>query len=200
MGGAHRPLNFKAGGFPLAGRAPRRTPTGAGARFLSTEEGVTQMRYASETRVSVAKSRGEIEDMVQRAGGTRFAAMNDSVEARAVVLFELADRRVMFELPVPSREEFAYRERYGRRVKADPDWQMREWEQACRVKWRALALAIKAKLVSVESGVETLEEAFLAHLVVPTGEGARRFASVAVKAIAQAYTGGTLPPLLGSGQ
>lgn len=156
------------------------------------------MRYASETSVSVAKSRGEIEDMVRRAGGRKFGSAYE--EDRAVVFFELAERRVMFELPLPRVEDFAQRTVRGRKVKASAEQQESAWEQACRTRWRALCLAIKAKLVSVESHVETFEEAFLAHLVIPTEDGVRRFAAVATKAIAQAYTVGKLPPLLGSGQ
>lgn len=166
------------------------------------------MTYAADTSVSVAKSRGEIEDMVQRAGGQRFASMYEP--AKAMVLFELGDRRIMFELPLPSREAFEsstkqvgnnqFRKGEDRVVRNAPEQQNKLWEQACRSKWRALALTIKAKLVSVESGVETFEDAFLAQIVVPTADGARRFGELATKAIHQAYTGGTLPPLLGSGR
>lgn len=156
------------------------------------------MSYASDTSVSVAKSRGEIEDMVQRAGGTRFASMYE--DTRAVVMFELADRRIMFELPLPSREAYATRQVRGRVVPVDASRQQRDWEQACRSKWRALALTIKAKLISVESNVESFEEAFLAHIVVAGKDGrATRFSEFAVKAIQQAYTGKPLPPLLGAG-
>lgn len=156
------------------------------------------MKYASDTSVSVAKSRGEIEDMVQRAGGQRFASMYEPT--RAVVLFELADRRIMFELPLPNREGFATREdRWGTKHAVPIDKQQRDWEQACRSKWRALGLTIKAKLVSVESGVETFEDAFLAQIMVPTADGQRRFGEAATKAIHQAYTTGRMPPLLGSG-
>lgn len=155
------------------------------------------MKFASTTSVSVAKSRGEIEDLIQRAGGRRVAALLE--DSRAVVLFELADRRVMFELPLPTRDTFATRLVRGKRVPASPDQQQKEWEQACRSRWRALALTIKAKLVSVESRVESFEEAFLAQIVVADAGKATRFGEVATKAIAQAYTGGKLPPLLGSG-
>lgn len=156
------------------------------------------MSYARDTSVSVAKSRGEIEDLVARAGGSRFASMQEP--ERAVVLFELQDRRIMFELPLPRRADFEVRTVRGRPKQQPPERAQRDWEQACRSHWRALALAIKAKLVSVESGVESFEEAFLAHVVVPTSAGSKRFGELAVKAIAQAYTGGNLPPLLGSGR
>lgn len=156
------------------------------------------MTYAQKTGVSVSKSMDEIRMMVAKAGGTKFATAEEDGCAR--VLFELQDRRVMFELALPSVNSFAARKRYGRVVKADSAWQMGEWEQACRVQWRALALAIKAKLVSVESWVESFEEAFLAHIVVRDGSGkTQRFAEIATRAIADSYLKGRLPPLLGSG-
>lgn len=153
--------------------------------------------FARDTSVSVAKSRGELEDLVHRAGGTKFGSMYE--DTRAVVLFELGQRRIMFELPLPARDAFAVRTVRSRRVKATPEQQQHAWEQACRSKWRALCLAIKAKLVSVETGVESFEQAFLAQIVVPHEGRAVRFGQLATKAIAEAYTGGTLPPLLGSG-
>jgi hypothetical protein len=39
-----------------------------------------------------------------------------------------------------------------------------------REKWRAQLLCIKAKLVSVDSGIETFEDAFMAHVVMPDGQ------------------------------
>lgn len=153
------------------------------------------MRYASNTGVSCERTEGEIKRLVMTAGGTKFATMQE--EGHAVIMFELSDRRVMFDLPLPSVTEFATRTKYKRTVKAEPAWSHDQWEQACRSKWRALFLAIKAKLVSVESGVESFEEAFLAQLLVP-GEK-KPFGVTAIKAISQAYANGKLPPLLGSG-
>jgi len=44
---------------------------------------------------------------------------------------------------------------------------MRNWEQACRQKWRALCLAIKAKLEAVESGISHFEDEFLSQIIDP---------------------------------
>lgn len=44
---------------------------------------------------------------------------------------------------------------------------LRQWEQACRSRWRALLLSVKAKLESVEIGISEFEEEFLAHIVDP---------------------------------
>jgi hypothetical protein len=38
-----------------------------------------------------------------------------------------------------------------------------------RRRWRSLALAIKAKLEVVASGIATFDEEFMAHLVLPDG-------------------------------
>jgi hypothetical protein len=46
----------------------------------------------------------------------------------------------------------------------------KEWERACRQRWRALGLVIKAKLESVESGIETFEKAFMPYLLLPDGK------------------------------
>lgn len=155
------------------------------------------MSYAADTSVSVAKSRSEIQEMVTRAGAKQFGSMDD--DGKATILFSLKDRRVMFELNLPRVEAHAFRLVRGHKKANAPDQQHKAWEQACRSRWRALALAIKAKLVSVEAGIESFEEAFLPHIVVPHDGRAVRFATVATKAIHDAYVGGKLPPMLGSG-
>ncbi len=70
------------------------------------------------------------------------------------------------------------------------------YEQAGRQRWRALALVIKAKLEAVESGVETFEDAFLSHIVLPGGGTIGRWLKPQLQ---EAYVGGKMPPLLGAG-
>ncbi len=66
-------------------------------------------------------------------------------------------------------------------------------KKAARQKWRALLLVIKAKLESVESEIETLEQAFYANIVLPSGltvyEETR-------ENVALAYSGGKVQALL----
>jgi hypothetical protein len=66
-------------------------------------------------------------------------------------------------------------------------------QKAQRQKWRALLLCIKAKLEAVESKIETFEEAFLAHVVMPDG---KTVGDHTLTAIAVAYEGKDMPPLL----
>lgn len=68
-----------------------------------------------------------------------------------------------------------------------------QWEQACRQRWRALALVIKAKLEAVDSGIVTLVEEFAAHVVLPGGQSV---GDLVLPAIAQAYTEDSPAPML----
>ena len=67
------------------------------------------------------------------------------------------------------------------------------WEQACRQRWRALSLSIKAKLESVESGIEEFESVFMAQVVTPNG---KTLEEEVRPVIAQAYETGKMPTLL----
>ncbi len=152
-------------------------------------------RYASQTSVSVAKSKGEIEDIVTRYGATSFASLQGN--GMAAIVFEAMGRRVQFELPLPKQSEFATRKLRGRDVKADPQHQHQVWEQACRQRWRALALVVKAKLEAVASGITTFEDEFLAHIVLPNGGTVGKWLR---PQLADAYESRAMPPLLlGSG-
>lgn len=106
------------------------------------------MVYAATTTVPVDKTRAEIEKTLARYGANRFAYFKES--GMAIIVFEAHERRIRFNLPVPESKD-------------------QKSEQAERSKWRALLLCIKAKLESVESKIETFEDAFLAHVVMPDG-------------------------------
>jgi hypothetical protein len=60
------------------------------------------------------------------------------------------------------------------------------WEQACRSRWRALLLCIKAKLEACAVGITTFDSEFLAHIV--TGDGR----TVAERIVPQLTNGGPL--------
>jgi hypothetical protein len=99
-------------------------------------------------------------------------------------------------LPDPDSEEF-HTTPAGRR-RRNEDAAYKAWEQACRQRWRALTLVIKAKLEAVESGITTFDVEFLPHMLVPGARG-KVFHEVALPQIDEAYSSGKMPPLLGSG-
>lgn len=148
------------------------------------------MTYAAKTEVSVEKTESEIKSTIRRYGATAFASMEG--RGAAMIAFEMKDRRITFKLPLPSQDEKQFTIN-GRNQPRSKEQQFEAWEQACRSRWRALFLCIKAKLESVDAGIETFEDAFLAHIQMPDG---MTFGEHARPAIAKAYETGTMPPLL----
>lgn len=146
-------------------------------------------RYAASTSVSSAKSKAEIESTVERYGAEQFFSGWDATHA--VIGFTMVGRDVRFVLPMPDRADptFTHHSRGPR----SPDAALEQWEQACRQKWRALLLVIKAKLEAVESGISVFEEEFLANIVMPDG---RLVAEHVRPRIAAAYETGDMPPML----
>jgi hypothetical protein len=118
-------------------------------------------------------------------------------EGRFQIAFEMRDRRIKFVLPLPnpSSKQFTHTPVKGDR--RAPDKALEAYEQACRQRYRALSLAVKAKLESVEAGIETFEQAFLAHIVLPNNQTVGEWAELQVE---QAYLSGKMPPLLMSGE
>ena len=133
-------------------------------------------RYAEQTKVPAQRSRAEIEATLERYGATGFLYGNAG--GRALVLFEMCERRIKFVLPLP----------------LDADYRTdNQYQQAIRQRWRALLLVIKAKLEAVESDIVTFDNEFMAHIVLPDGS---TIGEVMAPQIASAYGTGEMPPLL----
>ncbi len=151
------------------------------------------MRYAAQTGVSTDRSREEIQKILMRYGADGF--MYGMEGARAVVGFKMKNKLVQFALPLPDPKLRDFTHTPGRGKERHPDDAMREWEQACRQRWRALALSIKAKMEAVECGITTFEQEFLAHIVIPGMRGAT-VGQMMVPKIEQAYLDGKTPSLI----
>ena len=128
--------------------------------------------YARHTTVPIEQTKTEIERTLKRYGASSFAYYAEP--RRASVMFEASHRRIRFDLPLPPGED-------AKEAKLR------------RSKWRALLLCIKAKLESVESEIETFEEAFMAHVIMPDG---RTVGEHAIPRIAAAYENNEVGPLL----
>jgi hypothetical protein len=109
-----------------------------------------------------------------------------------VIQFKMQNRYVRFVLPLPTIGEFT-KTATGKQRKAGTGAVTHAWEQACRQRWRALALSIKAKLESVESGIEEFESAFMAQVVMPNG---KTIEEEIMPMIEQAYATGKMPNLM----
>ena len=125
--------------------------------------------YAAETSVPVEKSRLEIEQILRRYDADAFGYSTD--RTRATIAFRIGGRHVRFimTMPDPAGDEFWIYFRGSVKYRRDAGPAAEKWEQACRQKWRALALVIKAKLEAVSAGITTVEDEFLAHTVLWDG-------------------------------
>jgi hypothetical protein len=125
------------------------------------------MAYAARTEVPLERSIGEVVKLLKKAGADRIAQAEEPGQF-AIQCF-LAERLLRFSIIIP------------------------DGPQARRQRGRALLLVIKAKLESIESGVETFEQAFLANVVMPDG---KTVAEHTLPRIADAYEGRATMPLL----
>jgi hypothetical protein len=147
--------------------------------------------FARGTEVPSEKTRMEIEQTLLRYGATGFAYAASGSRRR--VEFAAHERHVRFELDLPALSDRRF---IGRR----DGWRgpseavrLERWKAEERRLWRALLLAIKAKLEVVASGMAIFEEEFLANIVMPDGRTAGQHA---IPAIAKAYQTGRVVGLL----
>lgn len=114
------------------------------------------MTYAAKTSVSVDRTVGEIRKVLTRAGASGFAFAGSG--SKVFVAFQVGGMGVKMILRLP----------------CDPGpgataASIKSYEQVCRSRWRSLLLVIKAKVTSIEHGIETFEQAFLPHLALKDG-------------------------------
>ena len=158
------------------------------------------MIYANETAVSVSRSRDEIERTLARYGADAFSFTTEP--SRATIQFRVpgqgtTGRMVKLSTSIPDRnsDEFQFTAYRGRR--REPSAAEREWEKACRQRWRALALRVKANLEAVALGIMSFDEAFMPFIMLPSGE---TVGSWLAPQVAQAYSDGQMPPMLVEGR
>lgn len=143
--------------------------------------------FAASTSVSSEKSRLEIERTLSRYGADKFMYGWD--QGQAMIAFKMEERQVRFLLPMPEKSDYRRTPTGRARNAASAE---REWEQATRQRWRALALVVKAKLEAVESGIAEFEEEFLAYIMLPDGTTVGEYIRPQVEA---SYDSGLMPQL-----
>ncbi len=121
--------------------------------------------FAENTTVPVDRSVAEIKGTIQRYGATHFAFIETPDSSS--VEFICNGRRIRFIIPLPAASDKRFTHTPGRHKARTVDQVYIAWEQACRQRWRALNLAIKAKLEAVTSGISEFESEFLAFIVEP---------------------------------
>lgn len=148
-------------------------------------------KYAADTSVSSEQTRMEIERTLKKYGASQFAyATSDD---RAMIGFKMAGKQIKFLLPLPDPNSRDFTHTPARGERRSPENAGKEWEQACRQRWRALALVIKAKLEACECGISVFEDEFMANIVLPGGGTVGDFMRPQIE---RAYLSGRVPSLL----
>ena len=122
------------------------------------------MPYAAQTSVPISNTKTHIEELLAKHGTAGFGYATKA--ERSLVACSMSGPRVQIMLGLPSTDDYPRTTRNAKRTSAA---QQSAWEQACRQRWRALLLIMRAKLKAVESGITTLESEFLANIVLPDG-------------------------------
>jgi hypothetical protein len=139
-------------------------------------------RYAKDTSVPVERSKAELEKTLIRYGASGFYSMWEGTQA--VIGFKILDancieqemppRLVKIEIPLPAKDDDAFMYTETGRERSDAQ-AFKAWEQACRSRWRAVNLIVKAKLEAIECGISTIDREFLADIVMPNGKTVGQF-------------------------
>lgn len=126
-------------------------------------------KFAAQTAVPVEKSRAEIEGILRRYGadGFRYGWADREGKRIEQIEFTTNDRMIRFTVQMPSKDDRRFKFTPARHHLRSEREQVAAWEQACRQRWRALCLAIKAKLEAVECGISEFETEFMAFVVDP---------------------------------
>jgi hypothetical protein len=127
------------------------------------------MTYAQKTSVTPEKSQAEIQSVLERYGAGRFGTMKDLEKNRAYVMFVFRGLQIQMEVPLPNKNDKKYAMTEHGRTRSAAQM-LAEYEQDSRQRWRALLLAIRAKLEAVETGISTIEQEFMAFIVLPDGK------------------------------
>lgn len=105
-------------------------------------------RYAETTKVSVAQSQAEVQDLLEKYGVEKIGIIRN--QGKADLWFEHNGRNYHLSVPIPAGAK-------------NP-------EQERRRAWRAMVLLIKAKFEAINSEISTIESEFFAHTVMPDGQ------------------------------
>ena len=149
-------------------------------------------RYAATTNVAVEKSQAEIRATLKRYGAEALGYGEDERVNAAMIVFRLDNHHYRIYVPLPKKDDPTFRKRVNQYAYADYA-SPAAYDQAVKQCWRAVALYIKAILEAAESGLVSVEQALLTHLLLPNGQ---TMGQATAAPIEEMYQSGKMQPLL----
>lgn len=154
-------------------------------------------RFAQDTAVPIARSRGEIDKLLRSWGATGIQWTDEFERDRVMLRFVWArgDARftARFEINLPTATSLEPQARHGRSGQLLPDKMRRLLEARGKHEHRLLLLWIKAALNATDAGIVPAEVLFLPFIEVKAGS-----TTVAQMTIPQLKSGGAL--MIGDGK
>jgi hypothetical protein len=143
-------------------------------------------RYAEGTIVAPEKSEMEIKALLRKHGAEQVLSGTDEKAGRVMIAFVMKGRQIRVKVTLPTVDDEQFMKRWDRAAR------LKAREAEIRRLWRALLLTIKARFEVVESGIETFESAWLAHIVTADGG---TVAEHAIPALEEMYRTGRMPDM-----
>lgn len=125
-------------------------------------------RYADRTPVPADRTVTEIKTLLTRAGADAIGTYDETTQA--MIAFRLNSRGYRFTLPFPSVEELRKELGRGAMKHRTPEGWKALRERVIRSRWRALLLALKAKIEAARAGIIALDVALLPFALLPDGK------------------------------
>lgn len=126
------------------------------------------MSAYQDTSVPVDKSQAAIRSMLRKYGADHFA-FSESADL-AEVAFRSGVLAVRMRVPIRPMTAEAARAVARQRKRKQDTAESDRWESETRRVWRVLYWLLKSRMEAIDAGVETFEQAFLAHLLDPRSD------------------------------
>lgn len=148
-------------------------------------------RYAQDTTVPEARTRAELEKLLQLYGANAFSYswFEEDGGSGTVIAFRIAGRIVQMLVPMPDRRDPLICQTPTGNPRSESQVE-EHFAREARRRWRALFAVVKAKLVAVQDGISTIEREFLADIVLPNG---KTLGSHLAPKLEEAYSTGKMP-------
>jgi len=125
-------------------------------------------KYAEGTEVPAAKSKFELETLLEKYGATQILFGNEPGRG-AIIAFIIKTRQIRFLLPFPSQESDEFLKTPKGRIRKNTT-KNEAYNNEIKRLWRSLCLCVKGKLESVDAGIVTFEQEFMPYFVLPGGQ------------------------------
>jgi hypothetical protein len=147
-------------------------------------------KYAEGTEVPVSKSRTEIESLLKKRGVVQHF-FGETLEG-ARIMFILHGRMYRFDIPYPDPEDREYsRDSHGWLL-SDAKAKLK-LDAEIRRRWRIMIIRLKVKFETVDDREGSLDEEFLANLILPDGSTMSEYMEPKIEEI---YATGKMPDTL----